>query len=1184
MSSQTDAQFAPEVFICYMREDVDVAEELYAYLKSAGADPWLDRKKLVHGDDFESEIRNAISQSELFVACLRPGFDEKGFRQREVRWALDEAERRPPGKAFMIPFIVEPCELPDWANRIHAGAGLSKRTEPLDILRAIDKHCGTALARSAPRDVVLSPGEKLVAPPTGAAGELLPFAALNEYEFQDFCCALLERDPLVRSCEIYGVRGQRQRGIDLKGSTAVDGRVVGQCKHYGRITPTQVRSASDEFFRHFDYWKARGVRRFILLASCRMDTTQLQDQIDEETERFSEKGIAYEVWHQRRITEKARSTPDLVDRFFHPFGSLWTQVIGAEPFPASVFRGGGGHLLKVVQSSVVEKLVEVSDLATGERLAGIRSQIEKGLVATAQQELQELKDSAAWKAVSPETRASALRVEAGLLLHERERLNEALALAGEARRLDPGGDERTLQAMLARVRSGPEAGLAELSGAPTLRILNLRAQLQLEIGEPEACGQTIDEVMCSFEPDAETHRTRGLLSLVRHDIDSAIQATERAIELRPDSAMVRLTLAVSYFWSSVATAALPARLLALPAPIDPRFVLQDAASQERLAVAAQHLGELLEMDAGLAIGVDALLSWRVACLANATSNQEEARALCTEVLEGTAPSPTVVRWACARGWVADLEELGERLRVEYEANDPEQVEVVTQCLVASRNPEEALRLLRSAKSEFLETGNEEAFDLLELECLCRLGDEQQISAAAKGAQDAPYADQARLSVALNFYITTGDSLPLAEELQAQWSRRGDPRVLLDLCELKALARDWDFVAEHSESLLQAVQSPPVLLLHAMALYNTGQYERCLTDISEHAWLFEDGSIPSRLLAIRASAQRALGLVPRALDDAKRALDQDPSEGNLMFVLRLLYESGDREALVVEGRRLLEMDDAEVSSLIWFTQVTKDHQPGLSKRTLGRALSRSVPNALVAPALQLAFELLGSDDERTSILVNRAVELGKKGIGGIHLASQSEFEALVQDRAQGIERAFELYSLGQIPIHLLSEALSEPLGAVLPLLFASSQGGFEGRKVPPFLRSGRMSPRLSGQARVTRLLTDITALLVGEALGVLDAVESALGIIAIPFHSVTALQAAEDRLVQMQRHESAGSLDWDEWIRTTRALIERLREGIRGGNYVFLIEPPSNSEEEPRMSGLNALCLQGLLLAETQGGT
>jgi tetratricopeptide (TPR) repeat protein len=1199
MSSQTDAQFAPEVFICYMREDVDVAEELYAYLKSAGADPWLDRKNLVYGDDYESEIRNAIRQSELFVACLRPGFDEKGFRQREVRWALAEAERRPPGKAFMIPFIVEPCELPDWANRIHAGADLSRRTMPFDILRAIDKHCGTALASSAREDVVLSPGEKLVVPPqtdaagellpfatltpTGATGELLPFAALNEYAFQDFCCALLERDQFVRSCEIYGVRGQRQRGIDLKGSTAADnGRVVGQCKHYERITAAQVRSASDEFFKHWDYWKSRGVRRFILLVSCRMDTTQLRDQIDEEIERFSEEGIAYEVWHQRRLTEKARSTPDLVDRFFHPYGYLWNQVIGAEPVPASAFRGSGGHLMEVVQSSVVEQLVEVSDLATGERVAGIRSLIEKGLVTTAHQELQKLKDSAAWKATSPETRASALRVEAGLSLQEPDRINEARVLAGEARRLDPDGDERTLQAVFARVRSGPEAAFAELSGAPTLRVLNLRAQLQLEMGNPEACEQTIKELMGSFEPDAETYRTQGLLSLVRRDVGSALQATERAVELRPDSAMVRLTLAVSYFWSSVTPAALPGRLLALPPPIDPRFVLQDAASQERLSIAAQHLCELLESGAGPALGEDALVSWRVACLANATAKQEEARALCAEALQGPAPSPSVVRWACARRWVTDLEKLVKKLRVEYEANNPEQVEVVVQCLLTAGKTQEALHLLRSAKSEFLKTGNEKAFDLLQLECLCQLGDEQEISAAAKGAEDARFADQAKLLVTRSSCDATGDFLPLAQELETQWSRKGEPRLLLDLCELKAAARDWYFVAEHGEALLQAIQTPPVLLLYAMALYNTGQYERCLTVVSAHASLFADGSISSRLLVIRASAQRALGLVSPALNDARRALDQDPSEDNLMIVLMLLYKGGDREALIVEGRQLLKMDDAGVSNLIWLAQVTKGYSSAFAKRALGRALSRSVPNSLVASALQLSFDLLGSDDERTSILISRAVELGKQGIGGFLLASQSELEDLVQDRAQGIGKAFELYSRGQIPLHLLSDTLNEPLGAVMPLLFFSSQNEFEARRTIPFLRSGRAS-RLPGRATITRMLTDITALLVGEALGIVDAVETDVDTIAIPFHSVTGLQAAEDRLVQMQRQRGAGSVGLDEWIPTMRALIERLRGGIEAGNYVLLPEFPGNPDENSRMSGLNVLCLRELLLAETQVG-
>jgi len=829
MCSLSEKMPSPRIFISYAREDEDVAEELYQFLKSSGADPWLDKHQLVPGDAWKSEIKRAISNSDFFVACLRPEDDRRGFHHVEVRLALAEAECRPPDKAFIIPFIVKPCELPDWAHDIHAGADLTVPSKPIDILRAVDKNLGTSLAGRASETLVVSPGEKLVVPPpAGSAGQLLPFAALSEYQFQDFCCALLEKDPHVVSAEIYGVRGQSQRGIDLKGPIAAEnGLAVGQCKRYEKISSSEVRSASDAFFDHLDFWMKRNIRRFVLFVSCRMDMTQLQDQIDEETERFSEAGIAYEVWHQRRLTEKACAAPQLVERFFHPFGREWLGVIGALPVSTGAFEGGTRHAMDVVHVSVVERLVEVSDQATEERLAQIRSLIEQGRVAIAHERLEVLKESSFWRTASSESRASVLRVEAGLLLQEEDKLNAAQLLADEARQLAPSADERTLRAMLGRVRFGPEAGLAELEGTPTLPVLNLRAQLQLEAGNPTACERTLEELMGVFEPDAETHRTRCLHALVQRNVDSAVQAAERAVEHQPSSAVARFTAAVAYIWSTIAPAALPLRLLALPPPIDSRFVLQDAISQQRLSIAAGYLDDLLEIDSGRAFGSDSLLAWKLACLAIASAGLDQARAICEEELELKSPSPSIVRWACARGWVTDLEQLGERLRSEYKTDDPEQVEIVVQCLLASGKPDAALQHLRLAKNEFSETGNDDAFHVLELECLYRLGDEKVVSDAVRRVEGTQAADPASLAIARSTYEATGDAVPLVKELERQWQTHSDPRLLLDLCELKAITRDWRFVVEHGEPLLRDVPTPAVLLLYVMALYNTGQYEACL---------------------------------------------------------------------------------------------------------------------------------------------------------------------------------------------------------------------------------------------------------------------------------------------------------------------------------------------------------------------
>lgn len=133
------AKVKPKVFICHASRDAETAAKLYEALEAAGADPWLDKRELALGDVWETEIKRAVAQADAFLACLRPEFDDIGFRQKEVRWALEALELRPPGLGFIIPFMIEPCELPEWCRRFHAG----DMTQPTDIealIQAVEKH------------------------------------------------------------------------------------------------------------------------------------------------------------------------------------------------------------------------------------------------------------------------------------------------------------------------------------------------------------------------------------------------------------------------------------------------------------------------------------------------------------------------------------------------------------------------------------------------------------------------------------------------------------------------------------------------------------------------------------------------------------------------------------------------------------------------------------------------------------------------------------------------------------------------------------------------------------------------------------------------------------------------------------------------------------------------------------
>jgi tetratricopeptide (TPR) repeat protein len=108
-----------KVFLCHAHPDADKVRALYARLKADGVDAWLDKENIIPGQDWEMEIRKAVRESDIVVVCLSKQFSQKGFRQKEVRIALDEASLQPEGEIFIIPARLEECENPESLGRWH---------------------------------------------------------------------------------------------------------------------------------------------------------------------------------------------------------------------------------------------------------------------------------------------------------------------------------------------------------------------------------------------------------------------------------------------------------------------------------------------------------------------------------------------------------------------------------------------------------------------------------------------------------------------------------------------------------------------------------------------------------------------------------------------------------------------------------------------------------------------------------------------------------------------------------------------------------------------------------------------------------------------------------------------------------------------------------------------------------
>lgn len=109
-----------QVFLCHGSEDKATVRGLYQRLRDDGFSPWLDEEDLIPGQDWELEIKKAVRAADVVVVCLSASSaSRKGFAQKEIRIALDEADKQPEGDLYIIPLRLEELELPDRLQRWH---------------------------------------------------------------------------------------------------------------------------------------------------------------------------------------------------------------------------------------------------------------------------------------------------------------------------------------------------------------------------------------------------------------------------------------------------------------------------------------------------------------------------------------------------------------------------------------------------------------------------------------------------------------------------------------------------------------------------------------------------------------------------------------------------------------------------------------------------------------------------------------------------------------------------------------------------------------------------------------------------------------------------------------------------------------------------------------------------------
>lgn len=107
-----------DVFISHAKEDIKFAEELYDYLSEHDYSPWLDKKKLKVGSNWDYEIKKALKDATFVILLLSStSVRKRGYIQKEFRYALEYSENKLIDDIYIIPILLDKCEVPEQLSK-----------------------------------------------------------------------------------------------------------------------------------------------------------------------------------------------------------------------------------------------------------------------------------------------------------------------------------------------------------------------------------------------------------------------------------------------------------------------------------------------------------------------------------------------------------------------------------------------------------------------------------------------------------------------------------------------------------------------------------------------------------------------------------------------------------------------------------------------------------------------------------------------------------------------------------------------------------------------------------------------------------------------------------------------------------------------------------------------------------
>lgn len=102
-----------KIFISYATEDIKYAEKLYEVLQQNDFSPWMDKKDLLPGQDWDFYIQQELRKADFIILLLSSiSADKRGYVQKEFKKAANYCEEKLESDIYLIPVKLDACDVP----------------------------------------------------------------------------------------------------------------------------------------------------------------------------------------------------------------------------------------------------------------------------------------------------------------------------------------------------------------------------------------------------------------------------------------------------------------------------------------------------------------------------------------------------------------------------------------------------------------------------------------------------------------------------------------------------------------------------------------------------------------------------------------------------------------------------------------------------------------------------------------------------------------------------------------------------------------------------------------------------------------------------------------------------------------------------------------------------------------